>query len=117
MILCVDNIELIKNPRYDFWKQPFTRCAPEIERLFESVARSCMPAGKSAVGGASTGGSLVGAPGGPSDGNGLGLPGAITSGGGGGVTRGGGPSTAPTSDNLAAVLASRRPFMSNSDNM
>ena len=35
-------IELIKNPRYNFWSHGFTRVAPEIERLFESVARSCM---------------------------------------------------------------------------
>ena len=41
--LLITFIELIKNPRYKFWEQSFTRCAPEIERLFESVARSCMP--------------------------------------------------------------------------
>jgi len=41
--LLITFIELIKNPRYQFWEQPFTHCAPEIERLFESVARSCMP--------------------------------------------------------------------------
>jgi hypothetical protein len=41
--LLITFIELIKNPRYEFWKQPFTKCAPEIEKLFESVARSCMP--------------------------------------------------------------------------
>jgi CCR4-NOT transcription complex subunit 1 len=40
--LLITFIELIKNPRYDFWNQRFTHCAPEIERLFESVARSCM---------------------------------------------------------------------------
>ena len=40
--LLITFIELIKNPRYNFWSKPFTRCAPEIERLFESVARSCM---------------------------------------------------------------------------
>jgi len=40
--LLVTFIELIKNPRYNFWSKGFTRCAPEIERLFESVARSCM---------------------------------------------------------------------------
>ena len=40
--LLITFIELIKNPRYNFWGHPFTRCAPEIERLFESVARSCM---------------------------------------------------------------------------
>jgi len=40
--LLVSFIELIKNPRYNFWGHGFTRCAPEIERLFESVARSCV---------------------------------------------------------------------------
>ncbi|GAB4861940.1 hypothetical protein Ancab_037195 [Ancistrocladus abbreviatus] len=39
--LLITFIELIKNPRYDFWNRSFTRCAPEIERLFESVSRSC----------------------------------------------------------------------------
>jgi CCR4-NOT transcription complex subunit 1 len=39
--LLITFIELIKNPRYAFWSHSFTRCAPEIERLFESVARSC----------------------------------------------------------------------------
>jgi len=40
--LLITFIELIKNPRYSFWSHNFTRCAPEIEKLFESVARSCM---------------------------------------------------------------------------
>lgn len=40
--LLITFIELIKNPRYNFWSHSFTHCAPEIERLFESVARSCM---------------------------------------------------------------------------
>lgn len=40
--LLITFIELIKNPRYSFWSHAFTRVAPEIERLFESVARSCM---------------------------------------------------------------------------
>lgn len=40
--LLITFIELIKNPRYSFWSHGFTRCAPEIEKLFESVARSCM---------------------------------------------------------------------------
>jgi CCR4-NOT transcription complex subunit 1 len=40
--LLVTFVELIKNPRYNFWAHGFTRCAPEIERLFESVARSCV---------------------------------------------------------------------------
>ena len=34
--------------RYKFWSKGFTRCAPEIERLFESVARSCMAPGAAA---------------------------------------------------------------------
>jgi len=40
--LLITFIELIKNPRYNFWTYDFTHCAQEIERLFESVARSCM---------------------------------------------------------------------------
>jgi len=40
--LLITFIELIKNPRYNFWNHAFTHCAPEIERVFESVARSCM---------------------------------------------------------------------------
>jgi len=42
--LLITFIELIKNPQYEFGRQPFTNCAPEIARLFDSVARSCMPA-------------------------------------------------------------------------
>ena len=44
--LLITFIELIKNPRYNFWGYGFTHCATEIERLFESVARSCMGPGK-----------------------------------------------------------------------
>tara|TARA_B110000971_G_scaffold138932_1_gene142053 strand:- start:398 stop:760 length:363 start_codon:yes stop_codon:yes gene_type:complete len=40
--LLISFIELIKNPRYKFWSYGFTRCASEIEKVFESVARSCM---------------------------------------------------------------------------
>jgi CCR4-NOT transcription complex subunit 1 len=43
--LLVTFIELIKNQRYGFWNYPFTRCATEIEKVFESVARSCLPPG------------------------------------------------------------------------
>ncbi|XP_071726639.1 uncharacterized protein [Rutidosis leptorrhynchoides] len=39
--LLITFIELIKNPRYNFWSRSFTRCVPEIEKLFESVSRSC----------------------------------------------------------------------------
>jgi len=42
--LLITFIELIKNPQYEFSRQPFTNCAPEIQRLFDSVTRSCMPA-------------------------------------------------------------------------
>lgn len=40
--LLITFMELIKNHRYAFWKQPFTRCAPEIENVFESVALNYM---------------------------------------------------------------------------
>mmetsp|Transcript_11818 Transcript_11818/g.28865 ORF Transcript_11818/g.28865 Transcript_11818/m.28865 type:complete len:543 (+) Transcript_11818:3-1631(+) len=53
--LLITFIELIKNPRYSFWAKPFIRAAPEIEKLFESVSRSCMgpapsPSGQGASG-------------------------------------------------------------------
>jgi CCR4-NOT transcription complex subunit 1 len=51
--LLVTFIELIMNQRYRFWEYSFTQCAPEIHRLFESVARSCMTAGGANVGDAS----------------------------------------------------------------
>jgi len=38
--LLITFIELIKNPRYNFWNRSFTRCAPEIERLFYQVGAS-----------------------------------------------------------------------------
>ena len=47
--LLITFIELIKNQRYEFWNYPFTRCATEIEKVFESVARSCMPPGSSRI--------------------------------------------------------------------
>ena len=43
--LLITFIELIKNPRYNFWQHKFTHCAEDIKQLFESVARSCMPGG------------------------------------------------------------------------
>jgi len=39
--LLITFIELIRNERYNFWKHEFVRCAPEISRLFASVANSC----------------------------------------------------------------------------
>merc|ERR1719162_1343508 len=48
--LLVTFIELIKNQeRYGFWNYSFTRCATEIEKVFESVARSVMPPGSMSV--------------------------------------------------------------------
>ena len=40
--LIITFVELLKNQRYQFWSYSFTRCATEIEKVFESVARSCM---------------------------------------------------------------------------
>jgi CCR4-NOT transcription complex subunit 1 len=45
--LLITFIELIKNQRYQFWSHQFTRCATEIEKVFESVARSCLAPGTS----------------------------------------------------------------------
>jgi len=39
--LLITFIQLIKQPEYKFWDEPFTRCAPEIESLFQTVASSC----------------------------------------------------------------------------
>jgi len=35
--LLITFFELIQNPRYNFWARGFTRCAPEIERLFRQI--------------------------------------------------------------------------------
>uniref|UniRef100_A0A7S1J542 CCR4-NOT transcription complex subunit 1 n=1 Tax=Eutreptiella gymnastica TaxID=73025 RepID=A0A7S1J542_9EUGL len=40
--LLISFIELVKNPRYEFWKKPFIHCTPEIERLFDNVGQSCV---------------------------------------------------------------------------
>ncbi|XP_021748044.1 CCR4-NOT transcription complex subunit 1-like isoform X1 [Chenopodium quinoa] len=51
--LLITFIELIKNPDYNFWNRTFTRCAPEIENLFETVSTSCggpKPGSESMVG-------------------------------------------------------------------
>lgn len=42
--LLITFIELIKNPTFKFWSHEFVQCAPEIQKLFESVAKSCMVA-------------------------------------------------------------------------
>ncbi len=40
--LLITFIDLIKNPAYNFWTHSFVRCAPQIEHLFENVARFCI---------------------------------------------------------------------------
>jgi len=47
--LLITFIELIKNPAFDFWSHEFVHCAPEIEKLFDSVARSCVAQGQKAA--------------------------------------------------------------------
>lgn len=47
--LLITFIELMQNQQYNFWRHKFVTCAPEIQRLFESVARSCMTASRAAV--------------------------------------------------------------------
>ena len=39
--LLITFIQLIKQPEYKFWDEPFTRCSAEIESLFQTVASSC----------------------------------------------------------------------------
>ncbi|XP_032816690.1 CCR4-NOT transcription complex subunit 1 isoform X5 [Petromyzon marinus] len=40
--LLITFIELIKNPSFKFWDHEFVHCAPEIQKLFQSVAQCCM---------------------------------------------------------------------------
>lgn len=40
--LLVTFIELIKNPQFKFWNHQFVHCAPEIEKMFQSLGRNCM---------------------------------------------------------------------------
>jgi len=53
--LLITFVELIKNPTYSFWRHSFVTCAPEIQRLFRSVANSCCGSPPAGVGG-NTGG-------------------------------------------------------------
>jgi CCR4-NOT transcription complex subunit 1 len=41
--LLITFIELIKNTKYQFWSYPFTRCATEIEKVFENVWAVVVP--------------------------------------------------------------------------
>jgi CCR4-NOT transcription complex subunit 1 len=47
--LLITFIELIKNPKYGFWLKGFTKSAPEMERVFDSIARSCLGPNAAAV--------------------------------------------------------------------
>ena len=53
--LLITFIELIKNPTFDFWNHEFVHCAPEIEKLFDSVARSCVAQGQKVAAAAGAG--------------------------------------------------------------
>lgn len=39
--LLITFIELIKNPRFNFWNCSFVHSVPEVQRLFQSVAQTC----------------------------------------------------------------------------
>jgi len=43
--LLITFIEIVKNPKYQFWEKPFIRCTPDIERMFESVGQSVASSG------------------------------------------------------------------------
>lgn len=38
--LLITFIELLKNPKYNFWRHSFAHCDPYIERLFEKVTNA-----------------------------------------------------------------------------
>ncbi|ESO94093.1 hypothetical protein LOTGIDRAFT_239532 [Lottia gigantea] len=40
--LLITFIEMIKNPTYKFWNHEFVHCAPEVEKMMEGVAQSCL---------------------------------------------------------------------------
>ena len=40
--LLITFVQLIKNKEFNFWGHGFVRCAPEIEQLFENVAKFCV---------------------------------------------------------------------------
>ncbi|CAJ0935188.1 unnamed protein product, partial [Mesorhabditis belari] len=44
--LLVTFLELIRNPIYRFWDHDFTRCTPEIEKLFLNVKSTCALTGR-----------------------------------------------------------------------
>lgn len=40
--LMITFMELIRNPEYRFWNQSIVKTSPEIEKMFETVAKSCL---------------------------------------------------------------------------
>lgn len=40
--LMITFMELIRNPEYRFWNQGIVKSSPEIEKMFETVAKSCL---------------------------------------------------------------------------
>jgi CCR4-NOT transcription complex subunit 1 len=40
--LMITFMELIRNPEYRFWNQGIVKSSPEIEKMFENVAKSCL---------------------------------------------------------------------------
>lgn len=40
--LMITFMELIRNPEYRFWSQPLVKASPELERMFDTVAKSCL---------------------------------------------------------------------------
>lgn len=57
--LLITFVELIKNPQYAFWRHGFVTCAPEIQRLFRSVANSCCGSPPTGVGGGAAGAGMA----------------------------------------------------------
>ena len=54
--LLITFIEIVKNPKYEFWDKPFIRCTPEIENMFESVGKSVANSNGNAAAAANSGG-------------------------------------------------------------
>ena len=73
--LLITFIELVKNGKYEFWDKPFIRCAPEIERMFESVGTSVNSSAAAGSAAAQAARQQQGAVGGPQ------APGSATGGG------------------------------------
>ena len=40
--MLITMIELVKNPRYEFLKKPFTHCTQDIENYYEKISKNFM---------------------------------------------------------------------------